>query len=535
MPCKVMEELVVVYQIGCTASEVEGLSRDVAYEQSVELPPELIQSPHILENIVGRVACIEPVEGCVDLFRVEIRYAAALAGNQFPQLLNLLFGNISMKRNVRVVDVHFPPSVLAHFPGPRFGIEGIRQVLGVFDRPLLSTALKPQGASLAELAAMAGEFALGGGDIVKDDHNLHDATFAAFCERVNRCHEAVAAANARTGGNTLYFPNIMAPAEELDRQVEFVVSRGLPGILIAPFLMGPDQVRRICQKHPLIVMAHPTLTGAYFHDPRHGFDPGILLGTLFRLMGCDISIYPHVGGRFTFTQDDCLKIADELRKPHGSLLPAFPAPAGGMKFDTLPALCDVYGTDAVLLIGGALIGHAPSVREGTAAFLGQIQQKYPGRRIEPQAAVGPAEFVSACEWQAREIVAAVMQHLPFRDDFRWAGRDPLAYKESSTLPFRDVTRVELIGKTGEATAFDLRYFQIEPGGFTSLEKHAHTHTVIGVRGEGILRNGDKQFSLKELDVAYVPPLAVHQLRNETSQPFGFFCIVDRNRDRPQPV
>lgn len=536
-----MELITVVYRLGCSAAEIESVSRDVAYEQTVELPPHLITSAHILENVVGRVRSIEP-EPERNAFRVTVDYPASLAGKQIPQLLNLIFGNISMKRNVRVVDLQLPDSLLNHFPGPRYGLQGIRRLLGVYGRPLLSTALKPQGASVAELAAMAGEFAFGGGDIVKDDHNLHDESLSAFRERVLKCFDAVQFANSQTGGHTLYFPNISCPAEELDERLELLVAQGVPGILIAPFTMGPDVVRSIARKHPLVIMAHPTLSGAYFHDHKHGIDPGLLLGTIFRLIGCDISVYPNVGGRFTFSEAECLGIADRLRESLGNLAPAWPAPAGGMRYETLPQLCEQYGPDAAFLIGGALLGHSKSLRDSTRAFLERIESRYPTRR-EP-----PRVFQSACEFDARDngqngsqgydkqaLIAAVMQHIPFQDDYQWEGRDPTAYKPSHELPFRNVSRVELIGRTGEETAFDLRYFQIEPGGFTSLEKHEHTHTVICVRGAGTLRNGDKEFDLKQLDVAYVPPLAVHQLRNDSDEPFGFFCIVDRERDRPQPV
>jgi len=99
--------------------------------------------------------------------------------------------------------------------------------------------------------------------------------------------------------------------------------------------------------------------------------------------------------------------------------------------------------------------------------------------------------------------------------------------------FKSVTRHELIGGFGENTAFDLRYFQIEPGGFSSLEKHVHEHAIVCIRGAGTLTVGDKTYTLKPFDAAYVPPLAVHRLSNDfQNEPFGFLCIVDRERDRP---
>ena len=97
---------------------------------------------------------------------------------------------------------------------------------------------------------------------------------------------------------------------------------------------------------------------------------------------------------------------------------------------------------------------------------------------------------------------------------------------------RGVRRVELAGRFGERTRTDLRYFEIEPGGYSSLEKHLHTHIVIGARGRGVLVIGNRRETLKPMDVAHIGPLEVHQLRNETPEPFGFFCIVDHDRDRP---
>jgi len=89
-----------------------------------------------------------------------------------------------------------------------------------------------------------------------------------------------------------------------------------------------------------------------------------------------------------------------------------------------------------------------------------------------------------------------------------------------------------MGKRGERTAFDLRYFEVEPGGYSSEEKHLHTHVIICVRGKGVLQTGDQRTEINTMDIAYIEPLQIHQLRNEGEEPFGFFCIVDHERDRP---
>jgi ribulose-bisphosphate carboxylase large chain len=118
-------------------------------------------------------------------------------------------------------------------------------------------------------------------------------------------------------------------------------------------------------------------------------------------------------------------------------------------------------------------------------------------------------------------------------DFRWDGAPDEPYK--SEAGFRGVRRVNLAGKRGESTRFHLRYFEVEPGGYTTRERHRHEHVVVCQRGEGEIRIGDEWHVLRFGDVAYVPPDFVHQLRNRTGEPFGFLCLVDAERDRPVPV
>ena len=96
---------------------------------------------------------------------------------------------------------------------------------------------------------------------------------------------------------------------------------------------------------------------------------------------------------------------------------------------------------------------------------------------------------------------------------------------------RNGKRTQILGDYQASIKYFSRYFELAPKGFTSLEKHMHTHTIVCVRGEGVLLKGDERTPLKPFDVAYVDALEVHQLHNEQPDPFGFFCIVDHQRDR----
>ncbi len=506
---------------------IEKVSREIALEQTVELPDALVKSQYINDQIIGSVSDILVLDESRNLFKVVIHYNPEITGFTIPQFLNLLYGNISIKNFIKITNIDFPALFLKRFKGPRYGIVGIRNLTGVYGRPLLSTALKPMGSSPAELAAMTEAFARGGGDIIKDDHGLVDHSFCTFKERVSRCQEAADRANAATGFHTLYFPNITDSIELMEERVEFAIGHGVSGILMSPFLTGPDYMRYISDKYNIVVMAHPAFTGANFSNPCHGMTPAVLLGTIFRLSGADISIYPNTGGRFSFTTEECIELNNRLREPLGELKPAFPSPAGGMNISDIDKFASLYGEDIIYLIGGALHGYSDNLTESVKAFMERIKKGFSEYRKDPDL----SDF-SSCEVPVNKSIKEIVEYLPFLSDYRWKGRSFEAYKDDESLEFRKISRQELIGKFGEKTAFDLRYFQIETGGYSSLEKHIHEHVIICLRGDGIVVNGDLEIKLKPFDIAYVPPMRVHQLLNRSEEPFGFLCIVDHERDRP---
>jgi quercetin dioxygenase-like cupin family protein len=125
----------------------------------------------------------------------------------------------------------------------------------------------------------------------------------------------------------------------------------------------------------------------------------------------------------------------------------------------------------------------------------------------------------------------------FRRQYRWEHTELEPYKVSAHAggEFAGASRQVLVGKRGERVAFHLRYFELQAGGYTSLERHRHSHVVIGVRGRGVVRVGEESYTLKPLDAIYIYPEQAHQLRATGRSRFGFFCIVDARRDRPRPV
>jgi mannose-6-phosphate isomerase-like protein (cupin superfamily) len=122
-------------------------------------------------------------------------------------------------------------------------------------------------------------------------------------------------------------------------------------------------------------------------------------------------------------------------------------------------------------------------------------------------------------------------HRSAHDDYRWEGVVCRPYKEEQDAPFKTITRQVLFADPQMRA--ELRYFEIAPGGFSTLERHTHMHAVLILRGRGHCLVGSDVRRLETNDLVTVPPWTWHQFRATLGEPLGFLCMVDAERDRPQ--
>jgi S-methyl-1-thioxylulose 5-phosphate methylthiotransferase len=116
-------------------------------------------------------------------------------------------------------------------------------------------------------------------------------------------------------------------------------------------------------------------------------------------------------------------------------------------------------------------------------------------------------------------------------DYRWEGVDCLPYKDDDRALFKTVTRQVLF--SDPELSGELRYFEVAPGGFSTLERHRHMHAVLILRGRGHCLVGSEVRRVELHDLVTVPPLTWHQFRATLGEPLGFLCMVNTRRDKPQ--
>jgi ribulose-bisphosphate carboxylase large chain len=367
------ERFSVQYRIFGNESEARAKAEDICIEQTVEFPAEEVPEGVIRDHVFGRLE--EFLRFDQESFTAVISYAVEIVAGELTQFLNVVFGNSSIKPGIRVDDLALPETLLRGFKGPRFGREGMRRLLKIPRRPLLSTALKPMGLSSQELADLAYSFVLGGIDIIKDDHGLSNQNCSPFEERVKLCSDAVKRACEKTGQHAIYVANITASHRDVLKRARFAKTAGAGGLMAAPGLIGMDLMREVAEDDDigLPIFTHPALQGSYVTS-RSGISHGVIFGQLARLAGADATIFPNFGGRFSFKREECSDIVRGTTVPMGGLKSIFPAPGGGMNLTQVPEMLATYGHDLIFLIGGGLFKHGPDLVENCRHFRKMAEQ-----------------------------------------------------------------------------------------------------------------------------------------------------------------
>ncbi len=361
------ERFFVTYQLAGEEKEAHAQARYICLEQTVVLPEELLQDGVVKDHVTGRVEEFGPHEQAG--FKARISFAIENVAGELPQLLNVIGGSISMQPGIRVIGLELPESLLKKFKGPRFGRSGIRELLKVPRRPLLCVSLRPLGLPAPDLADIAFKCALGGVDVVMDDHHLANQPFAPFYDRVHACADAVNRANQRSGYNCIYVPNVTAPDNDMLQRIRTAKSYGSRGLLISPGISGFDTVRKIADDSSISMplFSHAAFLGAFMASPTHGISHGVLLGQLMRLAGVDATLFPNFG-TYAMTTAECQDILRGSLAPMSHVRQILPCPVGNMSGERFPGMMEVYGNDVIFIIGKDLFSRGPNLTDNCKYF-----------------------------------------------------------------------------------------------------------------------------------------------------------------------
>ena len=345
--------LTATYEIDGPEPHARTTAERICVDQTIEAEEHLLP-PSLRSEVLGQVQDLRAASG--GRYEATIRFPGDLLSGDCTDLLNVVFGTSSLRGDVRLLSFTMTNGLLASWPGPRFGIDGLRQAVGVPHRPLQCAVLKPLGRTPHELAKLAVQFVEGEADVIKDDQSLVDQRWCRFEERVARCAEAIAQASMCRGRPCLYFAHISGAPESIRRRAVQAKAFGATGLLIAPGLTGFDAVRMLRSDDDIAlpIANHPSMMGTFVHQGVGGFASPVAYGLLPRLVGSDLSIYPTFGSDYPMSQHDCASVAKYCRQSWGSLKSMMPAVGGRIGPERLSELGSTLGRDITFIVGSRI-------------------------------------------------------------------------------------------------------------------------------------------------------------------------------------
>lgn len=294
-------------------------------------------------------------------------------------ILSMLAGNLfglGALRNIRWLDVEFPRSIAEYFPGPKFGIDGVRKIIGTNrgefpGRPHIGTIVKPKmGLTAQEWADVAYEAAIGGVDFIKDDENLGSQKFCPIEDRTVKVLEKMDQVKEETGRTVIHAVNVTAKHDVMWNRIEMALDNGAKCLMIDVILTGyqelADMARDPAVKVPIHV--HRTMHAAFTRNPLHGISM-LPVAKIVRMVGGDqLHIGSYGQGKMKEIESESPFLKEALLNQFYDFKQVFPVASGGLHPSKVPNLIKHGGNDLVIQAGGGIHGHPDGTRSGATAL-----------------------------------------------------------------------------------------------------------------------------------------------------------------------
>ena len=363
------------------------------------------ETPEVRERLSSKVLGYYEVPAPAGIKKAIVQLAFPIAAWEenvnVPMMLLSISGNIfAFCDKVRMLDVYIPPSVAAKFSGPKFGIEGMRDLLGVHDRPLCLQIIKPKmGMTPEETAAQVYQSALGGADLCKDDEMCSELANCSFDARLEAVLRALEKAEQESGEKTLYMVSITDEVDRVQEKARRAVRAGATGLLLAyPASLSALKVIADDPEINVPILWHVShMLGML---PTMSFT---VLAKLARLCGADMMLTPSLWSSLQVCSiEEELRTSQTLRAPFHNIKRAWPMPAAGMYPGLAEVLIQEHGIDFIVPAGGGMLGHPMGYRAGARAWRQAIDAVLSGMTLQEAAKKYP-EFGAAAEtWGIRK-------------------------------------------------------------------------------------------------------------------------------------
>jgi len=365
--------------------DLERTAGGVAAESSIGTWLETTTIKPYMKELAATVFSLERIDK--NAANIKIAYPNKLfePGN-LPNIMSSIAGNVFGIKDIlglRLNNIIFPKRIVQSFNGPKYGIDRIRKITKIRDRPLIGTIVKPKlGLTTKDHARVAYEAWVGGCDIVKDDENLSSQKFNRFETRLKETLKMKEKSEKETGERKMYMINITAETNEMLRRAELVEKSGNEYAMIDIITVGWSALQTLRNENfDLVLHAHRAGHAAFDKNLEHGISMKVI-ARLTRMIGLD---QLHIGtavGKMFETHEEVLENRKVLVDDFFGLRKVMPVASGGLHPLMIPELYKIFGKDVVLQFGGGIHGHPLGTLSGARAVRQALDAVMQGKTLK---------------------------------------------------------------------------------------------------------------------------------------------------------
>lgn len=298
---------------------------------------------------------------------VQLAFPVDAWGDNVPMMLLAIAGNcFAYSPRLRLLDIFLPKNFLAFFKGPKFGVPGIREMLGVPKRPLSLHIIKPKmGMTPQQVARQCYQTALGGVDLIKDDEMTSDVSNNNYLDRLKAVREALDKAESKTGKKVIYLLSITHEPRQILERAYKAVEAGANGLLVT-YSAGLGSFRQLTEdpKINVPVMMHGSHMIAGVKNIAWP-----VFAKLCRICGADMMLTPTMWSSIPMVSlEEGIRTSQVKLAPLGHIKPTWPMPCAGVYPGLAPVLIGEYGPDIIIPAGGGMLGHPDGYTAGAKAW-----------------------------------------------------------------------------------------------------------------------------------------------------------------------
>ncbi len=395
-----------------TAGSLERAGEAIAAEESIGTWTDIKTTTiDIQRRLAAKAFKFEEKESGIGLIKVAWPVELFdLEKGGIPNIMSMIAGNLfglSALKNVRLLDAEFPKSVLTYFPGPKFGLEGVREIVGTQEsrRPHLGTIIKPKvGLNPSETAEVAYEAAVGGVDLIKDDETLVSQSFCPLEERLSKVMEKMDLVKEETGRTVFYALNITGNLKRLFEFADYTVENGANMVMLDILLSGLAALQSLAEDPSikLPIHCHRTFHAAFTKNPLHGVHMKVI-ARLTRLAGGDQLHTGTAAGKMGLKGEpaEVVETNEALLQAQGNIKPVIPVASGGIHPALVPKNVEILGKELVINAGGGIHGHPDGTRAGATAMRQAIDAAMKNITLERYAETHPELRKALEKWGYR--------------------------------------------------------------------------------------------------------------------------------------